>query len=110
MIKNLVALAVLGYSHDDDVAGHRSLLAQHSIDCEPLDTAGLAGTMRGVPVLYLLSASWWRELTERERQSLLTEMQRPSSAVIVTGRAGEDVPLDLEGLGLVSAWIDTPTS
>jgi hypothetical protein len=103
-------LAILQYSPGVDLAGHRArLLAEDGIECQLLGAEDAAGELRQLPVLYVVAASWWNEQTALHREMLLQGLRRFSSATIVAGQQGEQMPPDLEDQ-VLTAWLDMPIS
>jgi HD-GYP domain-containing protein (c-di-GMP phosphodiesterase class II) len=62
------------------------------------------------PVIYLVAASWWIALPDDRRRTFVVAMQRPGSAVIVTGEEESELPPDLDGPDAVTVRLEEPVT
>ena len=102
-------LATIRYSPGVNLEGHRALLAEEGISCEPLGLEDAPSDLRHMPVLHLIATAWW---TARDAADLIVlgeTLHRPSSATIAVGAPGQGLPPGLDSEAL-AAWLDTPIS
>ncbi|HCG01129.1 MAG TPA: hypothetical protein DEV93_11370, partial [Chloroflexi bacterium] len=90
------ALAEIRYSPDIDLPRVSGSLERFGVRFQPLEGPEKHGSVN-TPVIYLVAASWWIALPDDRRRTFVVAMQRPGSAVIVTGEEESELPPDLDG-------------
>jgi HD-GYP domain-containing protein (c-di-GMP phosphodiesterase class II) len=102
------SLAVIRYCTGVDLESYRYMLMAHGFECQPIETRHVFAVPRHIPMLFLITPSWWRERNHEQQMELLRNMERPYSSTILTGSTTDEIPPDLEARGVISAWLDLP--
>jgi HD-GYP domain-containing protein (c-di-GMP phosphodiesterase class II) len=103
------ALAEIRYSPDIDLPRVSGSLERFGVRFQPLEGPEKHGSVN-TPVIYLVAASWWIALPDDRRRTFVVAMQRPGSAVIVTGEEESELPPDLDGPDAVTVRLEEPVT
>jgi HD-GYP domain-containing protein (c-di-GMP phosphodiesterase class II) len=103
------ALAEIRYSPDIDLPRVSGSLERFGVRFQPLEGPEKHGSVN-TPVIYLVAASWWIALPDDRRRTFVVAMQRPGSAVIVTGEEESELPPDLDGPDAITVRLEEPVT
>jgi HD-GYP domain-containing protein (c-di-GMP phosphodiesterase class II) len=103
------ALAEIRYSPDIDLPRVSGSLERFGVRFQPLEGPEKHGSVN-TPVIYLVAASWWIALPDDRRRGFVVAMQRPGSAVIVTGEDESELPPDLDGPDAITVRLEEPVT